>query len=296
MTDIALPSDNNRVGQATAVEQSRAAAEVHAAILVAQQCPRDMAAAIRNMEQSCAQMELAERAFFRFPRAGQTVTGASVYLAKELARCWGNVQYGVSELRRDDANAQSEMQAYAWDVETNARTSTVFIVPHKRDKKGGPEVLTDMRDIYENNANAGSRRVRECIFGVLPPWYVEKAKNLCSKTIERGDSETPFAERVAAMVKWFEGKLGVAQDQLERKLERGTATWTEHDLANLRVIGTSLSRGEVNKEDEFPPVRVTTSEIVGDDTEPAEPSESSEWPETAAPGGDDTDLFTGDDG
>lgn len=295
MTDIALPSDNQRVGQATAVEQSRAAAEVHAAILVAQQCPRNVANALSTMEQSCRQHELAERAFFRFPRAGQTVTGASVYLAKELARCWGNVQYGVSELRRDDANAQSEMQAYAWDVETNARTSTVFIVPHKRDKKGGPEVLTDMRDIYENNANAGARRVRECIFGVLPPWYVERAKTICNETIEKGTSDKPLPQRITEAITAFDA-IGISTDQMERKLERSSNQWSAHDVAQLGVIYQSIQRGEIAKDDEFPPVRVTTSEIVGDDTEPAEPSESSEWPQPAAPGGDDTDLFTGDDG
>jgi hypothetical protein len=154
------------------------------------------------------------------------------------------------------------MQAFAWDVETNTRNATIFIVPHKRDKRGGPEKLVDMRDVYENNANAGARRVRECIFGVLPPWYVEKAKKLCTETIEKGVGDKPLPERIAAAIGLFEG-LGVSVEQIERKLERPSSRWNAHDVAQLRVIYQSLQSGEITRDEEFPPVRVTASEIAG---------------------------------
>src|SRR5690606_11464831 len=141
------------------------------------QIPRDLASAVAAMRESCSQPALAERAFFRFPRGGHVVTGPSVHLARELARCWGNVQYGVQEMRRDDAAGTSEMQAWAWDVQTNTRSSHTFIVPHKRDKRDGPEKLVDMRDIYENNANNAARRLREAIFAVVPMWFTEQAKD-----------------------------------------------------------------------------------------------------------------------
>jgi hypothetical protein len=248
-----------RVGQATAVEQSRAVAEVQGAILVAQRCPRDVTAATAAMRESCQQKGLAERAFFRFPRAGSTVSGPSVYLARELARTWGNIQYGVSEMRRDDIHGQSEMKAFAWDVQTNTRVETTFVVPHMRDKKTGPEKLTDMRDIYENNANAGARRVRECIFSILPPWFVEEAKERCTRTLTDGGGKS-LPQRVADAVKAFEG-LGVTVDQLERKIERPTGKWNEFDIASLTVVFKSLQRGEVRKEDEFPPERVQVGDL-----------------------------------
>jgi hypothetical protein len=147
-----------RLGQGTAVEQSRAVAEVQAAIVVAQQCPRNIQGALAEMRTSCQQLFLAEKAFYRFPRGGQTVSGPSVHLARELARTWGNVQYGLVEMRRDDEFGQSEMQAFAWDVEKNSRNSSTFIVPHFRDTKQGPKKLTDTRDIYEINTNNGSWR------------------------------------------------------------------------------------------------------------------------------------------
>lgn len=262
--DIAVPSAlavPDRIGQATAVEQSRAVAEVQGAILVAQRCPRDVTAALGQMKDSCRQKHLAERAFFKFSRGGSSVSGATVYLARELARTWGNVQYGVTELSRDDVRGQSEMMAFAWDVQTNTRVESKFIVPHKRDTQKGPKDLTDMRDIYENNANSGARRVREAIFSILPPWFVEQAKELCYQTLEDGGGE-PMPKRIAHVITVF-GELGVTQDQLESKLDRPSSKWTPVDLAGLQVTYGALKRGEVKREDEFPPERVTAAEVTG---------------------------------
>jgi hypothetical protein len=280
MTPAPIPV---RVGQGTAVEQSRAVAEVQAAIIVAQQCPRNINAAIEEMRQSCRQPFLAERAFFRYSRGGSTITGPSVHLARELARCWGNIQYGLVEMRRDDEFGQSEMQAFAWDVEKNSRNSSTFIVPHKRDQKGGPKELTDMRDIYENNANNGARRVREAIFAILPPWLVEEAKQLCAKTLQDGGGK-PLPQRIADAIRAFEG-IGVTQDRIETKFGRPSGKWTEHDVAQLLVAFQSINRGEVSVEDEFPPQRVTVEEIAQQAATPAEAASSSTvWPAAAQPG------------
>src|SRR3954470_15708195 len=94
------------IGQGTAIEQSRAMAEVQAMIVIAQNCPRSIQTAVAAMRETCAQKALADRAFFKFPRGGSTVSGPSVHLARELARIWGNVTYGVSELRRDDEKGE----------------------------------------------------------------------------------------------------------------------------------------------------------------------------------------------
>ncbi len=257
---VAGPS---RVGQATAVEMSRAVAEVQAAVLVAQQCPRDVDRALAEMRRSCGEPELADRAFYRYPRGGKTVTGASVHLARELARCWGNIDYGIAEMRRDDEHAQSEMRASAWDQETNARAATTFIVPHGRDRDNGQRVvLTAYRDIYENNANMAGRRVREMIFAVLPVWFVKEGERLCRETIERGDG-TPLTRRVDKVVAAF-SKIDVPLARIEAKLGRARHLWTAFDVADLTVIGQSIKAGEITVEEEFPvdPDRVTLDEIA----------------------------------
>lgn len=239
-----------RLGQATAVEQSRAVAEVQGAIILAQHRPRNKATAIAEMEESCRIVELAQSAFFKFPRGGQSVTGPSIHLARELARCWGNIDYGIKELARDDVHGQSEMLAFAWDLETNVRAETVFIVPHLRDARGKPQPLTDVRDIYENNANHGARRLREQIFAVLPRWFTEKAENICHQTLEHGGGE-PLAVRAANMVKAF-AEIGVSKARLEKKIGCSVDKIDPVILANLTVTYKSLKRGEVQIADEFP--------------------------------------------
>jgi hypothetical protein len=131
VTDLAQRADQsiaafarqNVATQATAVETARAIAEVQAAAFVAQQMPRSIQRARADMLEACQQLALAERAFFSFRRSGQSVTGPSIHLARELARVWGNIDYGIKELRRDDSGGESEMLAYAWDLQTNARNT-----------------------------------------------------------------------------------------------------------------------------------------------------------------------------
>jgi hypothetical protein len=256
------------LGQATAIEQSRAIAEVKAAVVVAQQCPRDVNAAVEMMRESCAHPALASRAFFRYSRGGSQITGPSIHLARELARLWGNIQYGIKELRRDDQAGESEMLADAWDVQTNTRSSSIFIVKHKRDTKNGQKDLTDLRDIYENNANQGARRVREAIFAVLPPWFIEEAKDLCMRTIEHGGGK-PVATRIADAVNWFKG-AHVRVAQIEEKLGRKRSEWEAADVAQLEVIARSIRNGETTTADEFPVQRASAEDF----TAPAQPAQA----------------------
>jgi hypothetical protein len=272
------------VSQATAIEQSRAVAEVQAAVLVAQQNRRNKPIALAEMRESTAQAYVAERAFFRYSRAGQNVTGPSVHLARELARCWGNIQYGVTELRRDDAKGESEMQAFAWDLETNARNSSTFIVPHKRDTKTGTKQLTEMRDIYENNANNGARRLRECILSILPDYFVEEAAENCRRTLD-GGGDTPLPQRIANCISGFD-QIGVTVAQLEEKIGRPTAEWTGSDVSELGVSFKSIKNGEIQRDEEFPQQRVSVAEIAASTEakdKPATREDADPAPEEKAP-------------
>ena len=250
--------------QATAVEQARAVAEVAAAVKVAQEFPRDESRALHRMREACRQKALAERAFYSVPRAGRQIEGASVHLARELASCWGNIDYGIRELRRDDDAGQSEMQAWAWDQETNTRSSRSFIVPHARmEGKGASKrraPLTDLGDISNNNNSVAARAVRETIFTVLPTWFTEEAKSLAGQTLRDGGGAT-VAQQTAGLIANF-GSLGVTRADLERRIGAKAAEWTEDHLAALRVIGGSITRGESTREQEFPPQTVTAGEIT----------------------------------
>ncbi|MFD3929722.1 hypothetical protein [Streptomyces sp. NPDC058614] len=278
------------VGQGTAVEQSRAVAEVQAAVVVARQFPRNEALAVQKMRTGFSQHTLAVRSFFRFRRGTSNVSGETIQFAKELARCWTNIHYGVHELRRDDANGESEMQAWAWDLETNERASTTFIVPHTRwTKDNGGTRLEDPRDVYENNSNNGARRLREMIFSVLPDWFREQAKTIATNTVENGQGDKPLAQRTADCITHFEG-LGVTVEQLEENRSgRLSGKWTNLDLGQLSIISESIRRGEITVDEEFPQQRTTAAEITrqaNESTAEQAPARdgSAQWPASVQPG------------
>lgn len=254
--------------QATAVEQARAVAEVAAAVRVAQENPRDEVRAVARMRQACSQPALADRAFYSVPRAGGKVEGSSVHLARSLAACWGNVDYGIRELKRDDEAGESEMQAWAWDQESNVRSSRSFVVPHARmvgsAKRGDKrrERLDDLGDIANNNNSVAARAVRETIFTILPVWFTAEAEALCAATLNGQGGERPLSAQVADMVSNFEKTFGVTRSQLEAYLALPTSEWTAQTLGVLRVLGGEINRGEKRVEDEFPIVKASAADDV----------------------------------
>ena len=248
-----------RIGQSTAIEMSRAEAEVKAAVFIAQQSPRNIEAAQQEMRFACKQLAVAEKAFFSYPKAGQTISGPSIHLARELALIWGNMQHGTMELSRDTALGQSEILAYAWDLQRNSRSSQIFIVPHIRDTRNGGKKLTDLREVYENNANLGARRLREAIFAMLPDWYTAEAISLCEQTLEKGDG-TPLADRIEQVIGSYT-RVGLSLKQLETKIGHPRALWDEGDVSKLQIIFQSVSKGEMTRAEAFPPEHITAAEI-----------------------------------
>lgn len=237
---------NPATSQATAIEQSRAIAEVQGAIYVARQFPRDLGRAYNDMRTLCQSPDLARRAFYKVPNRGE---GPTVHLLRELARIFGNLDYGVKELGRD--SKQSEVQAFAWDVQTNTRTTRSFIQPHQRQTRQGRKELTDLGDIYLSNQNVGARAVRECIANVLPVDFVEEAKRICQQTLAgaNGDGDK-LCENIGQAINAYAG-LQVGQSALELKVGRAAADWTAQDLAGLQVIFQSIQNRETNVADEF---------------------------------------------
>lgn len=236
--------------QATAIEQTRAVAQVQGALVVAQQRPRDTMAAAQRMREACQTTRLAEKAFFAYDRGGSTVKGASIHLATELARCWGNMDYGIVELARDDDEGVSEMMSYAWDLETNMRSSNTFIVPHRRDTRTGAKALTDQRDIYENNANNAARRLRECIFRTMPKAFTEEAQELCRATLEHGGGR-PIAEQREKLVEAF-AAINISSRRVSKRVGKAIDKLTAFDLGELRIAYRSITTGEALASELFP--------------------------------------------
>jgi hypothetical protein len=255
----------DRRGQGTMVEQARAATEVQAQVYLAREFPRDATAAKTRMLEACAQTELAEAAFYSYPRSGETVSGLTIVAACELALIWGNIAFGLAELRRDDEYGQSEMSAYSWELETNTRIASTFIVTHMRDTKKGSYRLKDGRDIYEKNTNEGNRRMRAAVLKTLPRWYVLAAERALAATLKRSvdQSDKPLPAQIREIGERLFRDYGLTAAQLEEKFARPLARWTAEDLVQLRILGDSLDRREIRVDEAFPQAKVTAEEISG---------------------------------
>jgi len=258
-------STPDRRGQGTMVEQARAASQVQAAVYLAREFPRDPSAAKKRMLEACAQIELAEAAFYSYPRSGETVSGLTIVAACELVLIWGNVDFGLTEMRRDDEFGQSEMLAYAWDMEANVRHANTFVVPHLRETRRGVSKLTDSRDIRELNTNIGNRSMRASILKILPRWYVLAAERALAATLKRSvqDSDKPLAQQIQEAGSRLFRDYGITPPQIEEKFGRPLARWTADDLVQLRILGDSLDRREIRVEEAFPQAKVTPEEIAG---------------------------------
>lgn len=220
------------------VEKTRALQEVQAAIFMARQFPRDETRAYRKVIEASKRLSLAEKAIYCYPRGGQQIKGPSIRTAETIAKYWGNLSYGIKELSQNNSEHTSEMMAYCWDLESNVRVERIFKVPHIRDTKQGPKLLTDARDIYEKTTNDGARRLRAAILEVLPSDVVEDFMKACEKTIE-GSSDKPIKDRVQDMLRLFE-ELGVTKEMIEQKIGTKTDNFIAKNIVDLGGIYNSI--------------------------------------------------------
>lgn len=221
------------------IESSKAIAEAQGKLVIAKRFPRDEFAAFEKLMNACSRQSLAEKAIYSYPRSGNNITGPSIRLAEEAARCWGNVDFGVKELSQKEG--ESEMMAYCWDMETNVMSSQQFVVHHVMDTKKGVKKLTEQRDIYENNANMAGRRLRARILAILPPDLIEAALAKCRETLA-GTSEVPLEDRIRKMVSAFE-QISVRREMLEKRMGHDISMMTKEELVEHITIYNSIKEG-----------------------------------------------------
>lgn len=227
---------------------SRQAQEVQAAMVIAKRFPRDTVASYNRIMDACKRKGLAEAAMYEYPRGGQKVTGISIRLAEAMAQNWGNIDFGIMEL--EQKNGESQVMAYAWDLETNARQTKIFSVPHVRGTKKGNVALTDPRDIYEMVANQGARRLRACILGIIPGDVQEAAVKQCEQTL-LGNGQKPVIDIVREMAEIFKNEFSVPLEAIEKYIGCKSEAFSMNDLVRLKKVYRSLKDGMAKREDYF---------------------------------------------
>jgi hypothetical protein len=226
---------------ALAIEQSRAAQEVQAALIMAKKFPRDEFAAYERIMKACKRPSMAGEAIYKLPISGENKEGPSIRLAEVLANAWGNIEFGIEVISRSEKS--SSCQAYCWDLETNARSRSKFEVEHwiETGKKGQPKVkkpITDPIEIGRLISNHGARHKRNCIIDIIPSDVVSDAMGACRRTLLDGNGE-PLSDRVRKMVVAFT-EVSVTQEMIEKKLGHGVDTCTKEELVDLQGIFNSL--------------------------------------------------------
>ena len=264
-----------------AMATTRQAQEVQAAMVVAKKFPRNPVDSTNRILEACTRRTLAESAMYSYPRGGQEVTGPSIRLAECVAQNWGNIDFGYIEL--EQKNNESQVMAYAWDLETNTRQSKVFTVPHRRETKNGAKPLTDSRDIYELIANQAARLVRSCILAVIPGDVIEAAIKQCEVTLTGGS--VPLPERIKAMVDKY-AEIEITSEQLAGFIGKNVDAFTAQDIVRLGKIYRSIKDGVVGNDYFIEKMRESV---------PAETKDQPEAPAQAAQGTPDGDQMGLDD-
>ncbi len=239
----------------TVAAVAREEAEIKAAIVLARGNPRDEARAYTRIIQSCQRPTFAEGACYSFPRGGARVEGPSIDMARELARCWTNVRYGLRIVTEDAASVH--IKGYAYDLEANnyveAEDKFSKLIQRKNRDGGTSWVQPDERDLRELVNRRGAICVRNAILQLIPPDIIEDAVLKVGETMRKaaaGDLEQDRPAAIRRMVLAF-ANIQVTTEMLAGKIGNSVDNITDEQLAELRKIYASMRDGNSKREDHF---------------------------------------------
>lgn len=260
---------------ATASDSAAAQAEIQSALVLANRFPRDEDSAFQKLIRACKRTTFAQGASYSFPRGGQKVTGPSVNLAREAARVWGNIRYGLEVVRDDSGNRK--IRGWAWDLETNTKIAAedeFQKLIQRKGKNGGATqwLVPDERDLRELTNRRGAILIRNCILQLLPYDLIEDAANTARGTMESESARDPDAER-KRLIAAFDN-LNISSKQIAAYLKHPIGEASPAQLTELRQIWKSISDGNSTWA-EYAPREAPGKEVtVGDlkkDEKKAEP-------------------------
>lgn len=227
---------------------SRQVQEVQGQIIMAKKFPRNENESYNRIMRACQRKSLAEKASYEYQKGDTKINAPSIRLAEVAAQNWGNIDFGIVEL--EQRKGESQVMAFAWDMESNTRQSKIFTVPHIRHTKKGDYPLTDPRDIYEMVANQGARRLRACILGIIPGDIIEAAVEQCNKTLIDGERK-PLADVVKEVCLYFQRDFNVPVDAIEKFIGCKSEAFSMNDCVRLRKVYNAIKDGMSKREDYF---------------------------------------------
>lgn len=244
--------DSDNVGGLAAM--AREQHEIQAAIITAKKWPRDENTAFTKAVASMGRPTMAESATYNFPRGGKNITGPSVDLARELARCWSNIRFGLRIVKESDDRVH--IKGYALDAENNSyiEAEDEFQKKIQRKKDGVTTwVNPDERDLRELINRRGAILVRNCILQLLPPDLIETATNAARATLQKGAQADLGANRQDAIRRLAVAfnAIGVTVQMLEQRLEHKLDMVNDTEMAELRGVYKSILDGNTQAHEHF---------------------------------------------
>ena len=240
---------------------ARELGEAQAAVMLAKQFPRDELSAYQAIMAACSRPSFAAKAVYRYPRGKTTVSGASVVLAREIARAYGNCVSGYRVLSNEDD--QIHLQGYAWDQQTNRRVVledkfSAKIQRKFRNSDGNEQtqwITPDERDLRELVSRRASFLERNALLRLLPADLIEDAMNACTTSEAKSASGELKNDRGGTLKKLLVAfqSYGVHKDMIEDRLVHRLEDASPEEIAELRQIYNSIKDGSATRDEFFAP-------------------------------------------
>ena len=239
--------------------QAVTSAEIDKQIATAKMYPRDVMAAVNEMQQlALFDEETAESCFYHLERKQwdkekhqyvmNVIEGPSIRMAEIAAASWGNIRVLTRVVGNDGRNVTVE--AVAFDLQKNNANSQQIV--RSIMTKEGQTYSNDMIALTINAASAIARR--NAIYNVVPRVYIDKLCEKCKEFV-KGQATTGIRDKVQKIIKAF-AKYGITEEMVCAKVGVKSRDEIDPDMVVTLVgIGNSLKDGQTTVEEEFPQLR-----------------------------------------
>jgi hypothetical protein len=229
------------------IYQSQERAAIDSQIATAKMYPRNIKRSVENAIATVTlDKETAQTCNYSLPRAGKTISGPSVHLAKTLAQVWGNMRVEAKVVSIDKTSITS--QAVAFDLETNLAIK-VEVKRSIMTKRG--RMAEDMITVTGNAANAIA--LRNAILSVIPKMVVDKvyssAKNFITGDLSDDDK---LMKKRKQVLDGFKNTYGVEESEVLKVIGKASVDHIDKDdIVTLIGLAQAIKDGDTSVEETF---------------------------------------------
>ena len=227
-----------------AMVEAEAAALIDKQIATAKAYPRSITKFMADLKTcSTPNKRVASSMFYKLPRGGKQIMGASVRLAEVAAQCFTNLRVQAQIVDENDTEVVARGMSH--DVENNVAWS---VEVHRRcTGKDGRKYNDDMMTLVKNVAVSIAKR--QAVFAAIPKAYIDDAYEECM-SVALADGRT-IEDRRRDMVLRF-SELKITEQQICKAVGvLGLQDVGEFQIRDLIGIYSAIKNGEQVIEDYY---------------------------------------------